>query len=146
MHGEKGRRDEALSRGTGQRLQQGKKNDAGEQVPKDIGDMVKPGAVVIDVGVNRVDDDSEKGYHLTGDVAFEEARDVASAITPVPGGVGPMTIASLLANTVVAAEARARGGPERACSRYLCGVAAGEPNCRRWWSAAAWLPLAAPWS
>lgn len=68
------------------------------------GDMIKPGAVVIDVGVNRVDDDSEKGYHLTGDVAFEEAREVAGAITPVPGGVGPMTIAMLMSNTVDAAE------------------------------------------
>ena len=68
------------------------------------GDMVKSGAVVIDVGVNRVDDDSEKGYHLVGDVAFDEASKVASAITPVPGGVGPMTIAMLMSNTVDAAE------------------------------------------
>jgi methylenetetrahydrofolate dehydrogenase (NADP+) / methenyltetrahydrofolate cyclohydrolase len=69
------------------------------------GDMVRPGAVVIDVGVNRVDDAStEKGYRLVGDVAFEEAREVASRITPVPGGVGPMTIAMLLRNTVRAAE------------------------------------------
>jgi methylenetetrahydrofolate dehydrogenase (NADP+)/methenyltetrahydrofolate cyclohydrolase len=69
------------------------------------GDMVRPGAVVIDVGVNRVDDPStEKGYRLVGDVAFEEAREVASRITPVPGGVGPMTIAMLLRNTVRAAE------------------------------------------
>jgi len=67
------------------------------------GDMVKPGAVVIDVGVNRVDDPSKKqGYRLVGDVKFEEARQVASAITPVPGGVGPMTITMLLYNTVQA--------------------------------------------
>jgi len=68
------------------------------------GDMVKPGAVVIDVGVNRVDDPSaEKGYRLVGDVAFAEAAEVASRITPVPGGVGPMTITMLLYNTVQAA-------------------------------------------
>jgi len=66
-------------------------------------DMVKPGAVVIDVGINRVDDPgSPKGYRLTGDVAYAECAEVASAITPVPGGVGPMTIAMLLANTVQA--------------------------------------------
>ena len=63
------------------------------------------GAVVIDVGVNRVDDPSrEKGYRLVGDVEFEGAREVASWITPVPGGVGPMTIAMLLKNTIKAAE------------------------------------------
>lgn len=68
------------------------------------GDMVKAGAVVIDVGVNRVDDPSRKqGYRLVGDVKFDEARQVASAITPVPGGVGPMTITMLLFNTVQAA-------------------------------------------
>ena len=68
------------------------------------GDMVKPGAVVIDVGVNRVDDPTRKqGYRLVGDVKFEEAKQVASAITPVPGGVGPMTITMLLYNTVQAA-------------------------------------------
>ena len=68
------------------------------------GDMVKPGAVVIDVGVNRVDDaTTEKGYRLVGDVAFEEAAAVAARITPVPGGVGPMTITMLLYNTVQAA-------------------------------------------
>jgi methylenetetrahydrofolate dehydrogenase (NADP+)/methenyltetrahydrofolate cyclohydrolase len=68
------------------------------------GDMVKPGAVVIDVGVNRVDDPSRKqGYRLVGDVKFQEAKQVASAITPVPGGVGPMTITMLLYNTVQAA-------------------------------------------
>lgn len=69
-------------------------------------DAVKPGAVVIDVGVNRVDDPaSEKGYRLVGDVAFDEVAEVAGAITPVPGGVGPMTIAMLLTNTVAAARA-----------------------------------------
>lgn len=68
------------------------------------GDMVKPGAVVIDVGVNRVDDPThKKGYRLVGDVNFAEARAVAEAITPVPGGVGPMTITMLLHNTVQAA-------------------------------------------
>lgn len=67
-------------------------------------DMIKPGAVVIDVGVNRVDDASLKqGYRLVGDVKFAEAKKVASAITPVPGGVGPMTITMLLYNTVQAA-------------------------------------------
>jgi methylenetetrahydrofolate dehydrogenase (NADP+) / methenyltetrahydrofolate cyclohydrolase len=69
------------------------------------GDWIKPGAVVIDVGVNRVDDASKKrGYRLVGDVAFDEAKEVASAITPVPGGVGPMTIAMLLRNTLTAAK------------------------------------------
>ena len=68
------------------------------------GDMIKPGAVVIDVGVNRVDDATmEKGYRLTGDVHFASAKEVAGAITPVPGGVGPMTIAMLMTNTVQAA-------------------------------------------
>lgn len=69
------------------------------------GDWVKPGALVIDVGVNRVDDPSAKrGYRLVGDVAFDEAKDIAGAITPVPGGVGPMTITMLLNNTLRAAE------------------------------------------
>jgi methylenetetrahydrofolate dehydrogenase (NADP+)/methenyltetrahydrofolate cyclohydrolase len=69
------------------------------------GDWVKPGATVIDVGVNRVDDPSaEKGYRLAGDVDFEEVKEVAGKITPVPGGVGPMTIAMLLASTVKAAK------------------------------------------
>jgi 5,10-methylene-tetrahydrofolate dehydrogenase/methenyl tetrahydrofolate cyclohydrolase len=64
-------------------------------------DWIKPGAVVIDVGVNRVDDATKKsGYRLVGDVAFDEAKEVAGAITPVPGGVGPMTIAMLLQNTL----------------------------------------------
>ncbi len=68
------------------------------------GDMIKPGAVVIDVGVNRVEDPSAKqGYRLVGDVQFVEAKQVAGAITPVPGGVGPMTITMLLYNTVQAA-------------------------------------------
>lgn len=65
------------------------------------GDWVKPGVVVIDVGINSVDDPtSPKGYRLVGDVAFDEVKEVASAITPVPGGVGPMTIAMLLRNTL----------------------------------------------
>ena len=66
--------------------------------------MIKEGAVVIDVGINRVDDASEKGYSLVGDIAWEEIYKKASAITPVPGGVGPMTIAMLVHNTVEAAE------------------------------------------
>ena len=66
-------------------------------------DMVKEGAVVIDVGINRVDDASRKrGYRLVGDVDFEAVAEKASAITPVPGGVGPMTIAMLLVNTLTA--------------------------------------------
>ena len=69
-------------------------------------DMVKPGAVVIDVGINRVEDPTAKnGFRLAGDVDFEAVREVASLITPVPGGVGPMTIAMLLENTVRAARA-----------------------------------------
>lgn len=69
------------------------------------GDWIKPGAYVIDVGMNRVDDPSrERGYRLTGDVAFDEVKAVAAAITPVPGGVGPMTIAGLLANTLRSAQ------------------------------------------
>ena len=71
-------------------------------------EMVKPGAVVIDVGVNRVDDPSrERGYRLVGDVAFDEVAEVAEAITPVPGGVGPMTRTMLLANTLEAAKRQA---------------------------------------
>jgi len=66
-------------------------------------DMVRPGATVIDVGINRVDDPSRpKGYRLTGDVEYGPVAEIASAITPVPGGVGPMTIAMLLANTLQA--------------------------------------------
>jgi methylenetetrahydrofolate dehydrogenase (NADP+)/methenyltetrahydrofolate cyclohydrolase len=69
------------------------------------GDWIKPGAYVIDVGTNRVDDPSvERGYRLTGDVAFDEAVEVAGAITPVPGGVGPMTITGLLQNTLRSAQ------------------------------------------
>jgi methylenetetrahydrofolate dehydrogenase (NADP+)/methenyltetrahydrofolate cyclohydrolase len=72
-------------------------------VPEFIdGDMLSEGVTVIDVGVNRVDADTEKGYELVGDVEFESAKDKASAITPVPGGVGPMTRAMLLYNTVKA--------------------------------------------
>ena len=67
-------------------------------------DHVREGAVVIDVGINRVEDaTSQRGYRLVGDVAFDEVSKKASAITPVPGGVGPMTIAMLMANTVKAA-------------------------------------------
>jgi methylenetetrahydrofolate dehydrogenase (NADP+)/methenyltetrahydrofolate cyclohydrolase len=65
------------------------------------GDWIKPGATVVDVGINRIDG------KLVGDVAFAEAAEVAGAITPVPGGVGPMTIAMLLRNTLVAAHRRA---------------------------------------
>lgn len=80
------------------------------------GDWIKPGAIVIDVGINRLPpasgDASGKG-RLVGDVAFDEAREVAGAITPVPGGVGPMTIACLLSNTVEAAKRRLAGpGPK----------------------------------
>ena len=68
------------------------------------GDMIRPGAVLIDVGINRVPDDSvSRGYRLVGDVHYESASQVASVISPVPGGVGPMTIAMLLKNTVRAA-------------------------------------------
>jgi len=69
------------------------------------GSWIKPGAVVIDVGINRVDDpNAKRGYRLVGDVDFDEAKEVAGVITPVPGGVGPMTIAMLLTNTLRAAE------------------------------------------
>jgi methylenetetrahydrofolate dehydrogenase (NADP+)/methenyltetrahydrofolate cyclohydrolase len=68
-------------------------------------DWVKPGAAVIDVGTHRIEDDTkEKGYYLTGDVAFDEVKEVAGAISPSPGGVGPMTIAMLMRNTVRAAK------------------------------------------
>lgn len=66
--------------------------------------MVKEGAVVIDVGIHRIKDDSEKGYHIVGDVDFDEVYPKVSKITPVPGGVGPMTIVSLLYNTLQAAK------------------------------------------
>ncbi len=72
-------------------------------------DMVKEGAVVIDVGINRLDDASrERGYRLVGDVDFEAVKEKASWITPVPGGVGPMTIAMLLRNTLTAAQRLAK--------------------------------------
>jgi methylenetetrahydrofolate dehydrogenase (NADP+)/methenyltetrahydrofolate cyclohydrolase len=70
------------------------------------GDWIKPGATVIDVGINRIPTEDGKG-RLVGDVAYEEAAEVARAITPVPGGVGPMTIAMLMRNTLVAAHRRA---------------------------------------
>ncbi len=71
------------------------------------GDMVKRGAVVIDVGINRVEDPSAKnGYRIVGDVHFASVSQVASAITPVPGGVGPMTIAMVLRNTLIAAQGK----------------------------------------
>jgi len=67
--------------------------------------MLKPGAAVIDVGINQKEDASKKrGYRLVGDVDFDSAEEVAGAITPVPGGVGPMTIAMLMSNTLRAAE------------------------------------------
>ena len=67
--------------------------------------MVKPGAVVIDVGTTRVPDASRKtGYRLSGDIDFAAVSEVASAITPVPGGVGPMTICMLMQNTLAAAK------------------------------------------
>ncbi len=69
------------------------------------GDWIRPGAIVIDVGINRVADGTGK-TRLIGDVAFAEALNIAGAITPVPGGVGPMTIACLLRNSVDAAVAR----------------------------------------
>ncbi len=69
------------------------------------GDMIKPGAAVIDVGINQKPDPTKKrGYRLVGDVEFESAKEVAGAITPVPGGVGPMTIAMLMKNTLRAAD------------------------------------------
>ena len=72
-------------------------------------DMIRSGAVVIDVGVNRLEDKTkEKGYRVVGDVNFEEVSEIAGAITPVPGGVGPMTIAMLLTNTVKAAKKQAK--------------------------------------
>jgi methylenetetrahydrofolate dehydrogenase (NADP+)/methenyltetrahydrofolate cyclohydrolase len=68
-------------------------------------DWVKPGAAVIDVGTHRIDDPTkEKGYYLTGDVAFDEVKEVAGWISPSPGGVGPMTIAMLMRNTARAAK------------------------------------------
>ena len=73
-------------------------------------DYVKPGAVVLDVGINRIDDASKpRGYRIVGDVDFEAVKDSCSAITPVPGGVGPMTIAMLMANTVKACRQQIAG-------------------------------------
>ena len=68
------------------------------------GDMIKSGAILIDVGINRVDSDNEKGYDIVGDVEWESVIDKVSFITPVPGGIGPMTIAMLVENTIEAAE------------------------------------------
>jgi methylenetetrahydrofolate dehydrogenase (NADP+)/methenyltetrahydrofolate cyclohydrolase len=77
-------------------------------------DMVREGTVVIDVGINRVEDATRKrGYRLVGDVDFEAVVEKAAAITPVPGGVGPMTVAMLLTNTVKAAEALTAGEAPR---------------------------------
>lgn len=74
------------------------------------GDWLKPGAVVIDVGINQKEDATRKrGYRLVGDVDFPAAKEVASLITPVPGGVGPMTIAMLLQNTLESAKRRVLG-------------------------------------
>ena len=69
-------------------------------------DMVKDGAVVIDVGTTRIDADNERGWRLVGDVDYTEVKDKASAITPVPGGVGPMTITGLLSNTLLVRKLR----------------------------------------
>jgi methylenetetrahydrofolate dehydrogenase (NADP+) / methenyltetrahydrofolate cyclohydrolase len=81
-------------------------------------DMVKPGVVVFDVGVNRVEDSAASGgTRIVGDVDFEAVSEVAGAITPVPGGVGPMTITMLLQNTVLAAERAARRGARKGARR-----------------------------
>ncbi len=82
------------------------------------GDWIKPGAIIIDVGINRVEG-ADGRSRLVGDVAFDEAAKVAGAITPVPGGVGPMTIACLLQNTLRAAEARGKTVPSRAAAGRL---------------------------
>lgn len=75
------------------------------------GEMLKPGTAVIDVGINSVEDDTAKrGYRLVGDVHYDSAKEVAGAITPVPGGVGPMTIAMLMQNTLLAAQRTAPAG------------------------------------
>ena len=66
--------------------------------------MVKKDAVILDVGINRINDSSDKGYHIVGDVDFDDVSSKANSITPVPGGIGPMTIAMLLFNTVKSAE------------------------------------------
>ena len=67
-------------------------------------DMIKQDVIIMDVGINRIDDDSEKGYRIVGDACWEEVTRVSKAVTPVPGGVGPMTIAMLVENTIEAAE------------------------------------------
>ncbi|MBC8214103.1 MAG: bifunctional 5,10-methylenetetrahydrofolate dehydrogenase/5,10-methenyltetrahydrofolate cyclohydrolase [Candidatus Marinimicrobia bacterium] len=78
---------------------------AASGVPELItGKMIKEGVDIIDVGINRVDDDSEKGYHLVGDVDFDGVQAIAGSVTPVPGGVGVMTITMLLSNTVKSAK------------------------------------------
>jgi methylenetetrahydrofolate dehydrogenase (NADP+)/methenyltetrahydrofolate cyclohydrolase len=66
--------------------------------------MIKDGSIIIDVGINRIDAENEKGYKIVGDVDFNSVIDKVSKITPVPGGVGPMTIAMLVENTIEAAE------------------------------------------
>jgi len=66
-------------------------------------DMIKKNAIIIDIGINRINDETEKGYHLVGDVDYNDVKEKVSAITPVPGGVGPMTITMLLYNTIQAA-------------------------------------------
>ena len=71
------------------------------------GDMVREGAVIVDVGITRIEDNTKKnGYRLSGDVDFDSVAPKASFITPVPGGVGPMTIVSLMVNTLKAAEGK----------------------------------------
>jgi methylenetetrahydrofolate dehydrogenase (NADP+)/methenyltetrahydrofolate cyclohydrolase len=72
------------------------------------GDWIKPGAIIIDVGINRLASADGARGRIVGDVAFDEAREIAGAITPVPGGVGPMTIACLLQNTLKIAKRRNR--------------------------------------
>ena len=75
-------------------------------------DMIKDGACLIDVGINRVDDpNSEKGYKLVGDIDIKSVTGKASSVTPVPGGVGPMTITMLLYNTVLAAQLTRKTNP-----------------------------------
>ena len=81
------------------------RNEISECSAAELTALVEEGAVVIDVGITRVDDDSrERGFYLQGDVDFEDVKDKTSFITPVPGGVGPMTIASLMMNTYKAAK------------------------------------------
>ena len=73
------------------------------------GEMIKEGVDIIDVGINRVDNDADKGYRLVGDVDTNSVMSIAHSVTPVPGGVGPMTIAMLVENTVEAAEYSQQG-------------------------------------